>query len=197
MPRGAKRTPQDQVVDQLVLQRIEKMLLRGITSVEDMAAALSVNSGRIRKAIKIIHVRWQETESDDATVERRLRVRQLDGVVQMAINAFEKSTVEMKEVIVSKRRCYQCKGQGTYLPRNGVKKLVCSNCGGEGHTEDRIEKTRGLAGDPAFLNIAKSAISEAAKLQGLYPDSQNGRVSRTLVKEVQQVGGEVNYLELV
>lgn len=105
---------------------------------------------------------------------------------------------EYKKATQPPQICTECLGQGTeeHLPNKyrpcgrckGAGEVYeapeCKECGGRGRIVIETTKTKGQAGDPAFLNVAKACFMDAAKLEGLVTPEQGLR-SRTITQETR------------
>ncbi len=83
------------------------------------------------------------------------------------------------------RPCPTCQGSGAKLDVP-----ICGVCRGTGKHTVQTVQIRQQSGDAAYLNAARAAYVEAAKIEGLYP--VNHRISKTILTETQTVGGEIH-----
>ncbi len=129
------------------LIRLEQLLLRGITNQFELAAAFGVGQATICRWIKEIYAHWQEhgaTENKDA---REKRIRQLDSIAVMALNAFEKSSRGLEEYTKVEKVCMACDGTGKIAKdflgaANTSTDKICEDCEGTGEWEYLPEKMR-------------------------------------------------------
>jgi len=82
------------------------------------------------------------------------------------------------------KRCGACNGSGSHSEGPS-----CLECQGRGKIILEITKTKGSAGNPAFLVVAKGLIETAAKLEGLFPI--DSRDPSRLMDAASAVGGEL------
>ena len=81
------------------------------------------------------------------------------------------------------KRCESCNGSGSHSEGPD-----CLECQGRGKVILEITKTRGSAGNPAFLMAAKGLVETAAKLEGLFP--ADARIQGRLLDAADAIGGE-------
>lgn len=151
-------------------KRVASLLLRGITSRSELAGAMGVCLEVIRLDIEKIREDWrvdggEYSEESDANQIRDLRmkrVRQMDQVLQLAHSEYNKSRQPRTEQTIRRDACGGC--NGLRVIDGG---LPCPTCLGTGEVISRTIKKVEQVGDPAYLNIAMKAITEASKLEGL------------------------------
>lgn len=155
-------------------RRVGEMMLRGISSQADISAAFDVDAKTIAKDMRAIKEMWLSEGIDDLATRARVRVRQLDGILALAINAFDRSRKPKREISLEQRICDNPRC------RNGLVKTTdgdghftgqteCGRCNGrEWYTVER-ERITQTAGDPAYLMVAKAVIVESARIEGVYP----------------------------
>ena len=69
---------------------------------------------------------------------------------------------------------------------------LCYACGGTGEDKTTTVRTKQTTGDVAYLNIAKAAFTESAKIEGLYPATRSASVVRNTLSVVSSgVGGQI------
>lgn len=155
-------------------RRVGEMMLRGISSQEEIAAAFDVDAKTITKDMQAIKETWLSEGIDDLATRARVRVKQLDGVLALAINAFDRSRKPKREMSLEQRPCDNPKC------RNGLVKTVdedghptgqteCGRCNGKEWYTVEKEKVTQTSGDPAYLMVAKAVIVESARIEGVYP----------------------------
>ncbi len=132
-----------------------------------MAARFGVTVETIGSDVKAIYDDWLHTAPAKARVLRARRVKQLEGILQKAINSFEKSLKDNEEEQWMVRPCSKCAGAEPDLDEP-----PCKECRGKGEVRSRSGKIKGTSGDPAFLKVAEDCVKEAARLEGLYRPKQ-------------------------
>ena len=76
-----------------ILIRLEKHLLRGVTNKSELAAAFGVTIPVIAAWMREVYERWKEEAITDVDQSRVIRVRQLDAIACLALNAFDRANV--------------------------------------------------------------------------------------------------------
>lgn len=84
-------------------------------------------------------------------------------------------------------RCEVCDGK-----KETSQGPPCQECQGIGRIRMETTKRKGQAGDPAFLQVAKSCIESAAKFEGLAPPST--KMSRSIATQTHTIGGEIHQI---
>ena len=154
------------------MQRLETLLLRGVTNYDQLAAAFNVTPKVIQGRIGIIQKQWEESDSRKSKEVRAKLIAQLLHIAQTAWDSFERSKQDEEEVSITKRRCPDCDGEGTEEYRPGEYR-DCPTCFGDGHTLSETRKIRGQVGDMTCLKLAKECVTEIAKMRGCYPKTKN------------------------
>jgi hypothetical protein len=148
------------------LVAVEECILKGITNQKQLAARFDVTPKTICQDIQQIKDRWADESQEQSRIKRARRVRQLERIVQEAISSFEKSRQDAVEITTQyvKVDCPECDGEDHKIKG-------CTTCDGKGTVleERNTKRVKGQAGDSSFLTVAKNALAEAAKLEGLYP----------------------------
>lgn len=170
------------------IKKVERMMLRGIKNQTHIAAAFGVSHVMIKRDMDEIRKNWKGRDPDEAEARVTERIVQLEGILQLALNAFDKSSKNETEQSISRKLCDRCGGNEVIQVSPGVKK-VCPSCGGEGVQTTTVVKVRESPGDPAFLRVAKECITECSKLRGLYPNVRIGMVKS--VVEEEGIGGPI------
>lgn len=169
------------------LEKIEDMILRGIRNQEQIGAAFGITKVAVGKIVKEIYKGWKDSSIKDSGLKRELRIRQLEHVMHIARTEFERSRKDAQEYSIVERTCARCRGQGKTeeMPDEWT---TCVECLGRGKIVVETTKTRGQAGDPAYLKVIQSCIVECTRIEGLYPERMStGRVLATS----SVVGGEL------
>jgi len=163
--------------------KVESMILRGVTNRTSMAVALGVNPQTIANDIEAIGSGWLENDIRRMSNRRTYRVKQLMFTAQAAWASYERSKQDSEEVttVYIPRQCPTCKGKTA----DPVTNQPCDSCNGTGKimTENVTRKIKGQPGDSTFLQVFKSCVIEAAKLENLY---------RTLTPNVPVPAANVN-----
>ena len=184
---GNNASNAEMIFKEEALQRLENLIIRGISNQQQLANAFGVCQATITNWINEIYKRWAESAGRTTTEKRALRIKQLEGIAAISLNEFELSRKNAEEIGVVSRRCLICKGSG--LKRVSQSENVeCNECGGVGEVEVVNKRVKGQTGNPAYLAIAKTCIEAAAKLEGLYPET--AKISKTILEEGRIVGGE-------
>lgn len=147
-------------------QRVERMLLRGITNQRDIAAAMGVTEKTIFYDVKAIQEQWYTPEK--AAERRTRRIKQLEAIMQEAYNAYDRSKKNAEEESIITRPCRTCGGMEVEGDDQGNAPPPCPTCGGEGVVREVITRAKGRTGDPAYLDLIKNCVKEIARLEGLY-----------------------------
>ena len=192
-PNKKKYAMQRRIEYERNLRRLEKLLLNGCTNQYELAATFDVAVPTIRRWTAKIEKDWLETDHPDAKLERTFRTRQLDNLIQTAVAAFERSRQDEESVTYHYEKCMVCNGKTEVRdPDDPGGKMPCEHCQATGHIEVATRKIKGQPGDPAFLNVIKSCIVEAARIKGLYPAGQANKSMKELIQNADDVGGEVS-----
>lgn len=169
-------------------RRIGEMLLRGISNQDEMASAFDVDAKTIKKDVQYIHEKWLSEGVDDLDTRRRIRVKQLDSLMTLAINAFERSKKPKRESYIEQRPCDNPKCRSG-LVQTDSGQTECGRCHGqEWYTVER-EKVSQSGGDPAYLAVARAAVVEAARIEGVYPAIASA-MRRTVESALVNANGE-------
>lgn len=169
------------------IRRIEEMLLRGITSYEEMASAFGVESSIIASEVKDIRARWRQSAGENTEELRALRVKQVEKLAQLALNSYDRSRMDSEEFTITEKICDNCSGKGL-IRTEGVGNSECASCGGLGKNVVETTRIKGQPGDPAWLRVAKECIVEAARMEGSYPTPASA-IRRTVQSE--NIDGEI------
>lgn len=175
------------------MRRVEQMLLSGIRSTEQIAAAFGVTYRQARKWVEDIREEWKEsvTARDDARIER---IRQIENLAHISLNAYERSKADLREVTIKDEDCDKCDATGKVRiqPPPNEKFKVCPKCSGEGYRTVEIVKVKGnKPGDANFLRLAKDCFVECGKLQGLSAGLGKVQTTRRMVESGIAMGGEI------
>ena len=186
--RKYRRSRVKEVEHEKRLTRIESMMLRGIKSQTQLAVAFNVSGCQISKDVAEIRQRWKDRDPDLTDARRNERTAQLEGILQQAMNAWDRSRRDVEEFTINIRACENCNGSGKVEDKPDIWK-ICRMCGGKGKHISEQTKVKETPGDVAFLRVAKECVAEVAKIQGLYPDGKVGVLRR--VTETEGVGGRI------
>lgn len=160
------------------VQRIEKLLLQGVTNQSQIASALGCTQPSISRYVKEIQDRWKNQASEDTAHLKAQRIRQLETVMGMAFKSFEISQQNKIETTTKTETCGDCiDGE---IKRIGKGTKECPRCQGTGKIVSESQKQVGQAGDAKYLSLIKDLIVELSKLEGHYPS--NGKIT-ALTKE--------------
>lgn len=173
-------------------KRVASLMLRGVTSRRDMAAAMGVPIRVIHDDCKAIKEAWRERggiTSADVEEVRMLRITQMERIMQLAHSEFDKSRQPKEEHTVKAEACGMCQGH-RFMDRE--EEVTCPACRGTGEVLTRTTKVTERCGDPAYLNIAAKAIMECSKLEGI---SGNSLQLTKVQKMTQDLGGTLGQLE--
>lgn len=168
-------------------RRVSDMLLRGVTSQEQMAARLGVSQPTIALDVRAIYLSWVEGDIKRAVEKRARRVRQLEFAASRSFDAFERSQQNAETVTTEYRqaRCPDCRGT-TWLNGDPDTEEWCPTCKGDGTiiVEHVTRQVRGQAGDSSHLGNFWRIIAEIAKMEGCYPTQVN--IRQKVVQKNQQ-----------
>jgi hypothetical protein len=112
---------------------------------------------------------WIASDPEIARLRRMRRIKQLEDLLQQAMDGFDASKRDEREVGVLKKPCTACAGAGADPdePR-------CTKCGGKGYLTTTTEKREGQVGDPEYLEVARDCVVACARLEGFY-ERMSGR----------------------
>lgn len=140
---------------------IEKLVLQGVTDTAVLSVRYGVSKAVIRTDIKWIYGQFSVRDDRNRNTRKATRIAELMNIINKAMVSYERS--QLNEVVETVKI--------------------------EGEDEITTTTTKGQAGDPAFLRVAKDAVVEIAKLDGLYTSkleiahAGNGPISQEKVKE--------------
>lgn len=282
--KPAHQPPVANMTKGMVLAHLERLLIQGVDNDDDLVKALSISAVTLKDYKWKIYKKWEDEQKElRLDVARRKRIKNLEGIAQMSMEAFLESKEDVKEHTIQSKNCEVCYGTGIMpggmavpakvreevfdrddykcvlctsesnltldhiIPRskggsnqasnlrvlcfscNRIKSnklpadMKCIDCVGEGEEEFKpgqfrqcltcdgsgakpdipkcvvcqgsgkirlvTVKTKGSVGDPAFLNSARSAFLECAKLEGLVQAATS--IKKTVVEENVGIDGEV------
>jgi DnaJ-class molecular chaperone len=163
------------------LNRLENKLLKGVTNQAELAAAFGKPTRVIARDIAVVRKRWVEHAPTNTEEARVTRIRQLESLAVKSLDSFERSRQNSEETIYAQRPCIGCRGTGSVPGEtDDAPDETCPECKGQQFITVETRKVKGQAGDPAFLRMAKEAITEAAKIEGV-----NGNATLTM-KQMRQ-----------
>ena len=168
--------------------RVEKMMLRGVTSPLSIAVAFGVHAITAKKMMVAVRDMWQETNASECEHLRVKREKQLEHIYFTALQSFERSTIgpAKKETIT----CKACAGEGTEEDMPEVY-IECKPCAGRGTIDIESQLNSVTPGDPAFLKIAKDTVIELMKMDGMYKGDTAKAGARSMQMTSRQVDGEL------
>ena len=163
------------------LVKIEELMLRGVVNTYQIAARFGVSQPVAYKDVQEIRKAWLESAPNNTKERRGQRIRQLEFIVQLAHDSFLRSREDAQTHTVKQGRiCDRCEGLGV------VDTEWCPKCEGDGHLPGEVTiQTKGQAGDPAYLGIAKECLKEISMLEG------NHAPKRHSVRGRHKVEGQV------
>lgn len=171
------------------LDRIEQMMLRGIKNQAAMARAFGISECMLSKDVALIRKRWGNRDPDERELQRREHIVQIEDILRLSLNAFDRSRKDIEEFSISIRPCDNCNGAGRVTNRATGVEEMCRLCGGKGKSVTEVTKVKETPGDPSFLKLAKECVVEVARMQGVYPDGKIGVLSR--ITETEGIGGNI------
>lgn len=146
---------------------IRQMLLKGMTSRQEMADALGVSSVTVGNYIKKIEARWDRDDRMTFRQKKKRRLEQLCMAAQKAMASYERSRQDEEEITTNyvQRKCKKCDDG---LLENGD---WCEACDGKGKVTSEVvsRRVRGKAGDSGHLRVFLEAVEKMIKLENLYP----------------------------
>lgn len=177
----------NQINDMHAENRLERLLLNGVTNQRQLAAAMGVSQQAIGHRIRDIYKRWKEEAKEQEGYLRELRINQLNMVMQKALNAYELSS-KIEVNTTEEHDCGECAGTGQLEEMPGEFD-PCMYCSGTGKIEEDVVKVVEQPGDVAYLKLTKELISEMGKLDGIYPMTSSLRSSaRAVVSATDSTG---------
>lgn len=151
-------------------RRIEQLVLRGFCNLQEFMAMFCVDVNVILDDLRDIRKRWKQEVSEDVRDRLHTRIKQIDYIQNLSINAYEISRHQAEEYSIQDIPCDNADCiHGIIKTPEGNQE--CWRCNGEGKVTVEITQKLGMPGDASFLNVAKACVIEAAKLEGLYPSS--------------------------
>lgn len=146
-------------------QRVEEMLLHGMTNPRQMSVALGVHPNTISKDVKLIRSSWLNKNQEQAQAKAAVRIKQLEAVMMAAWASYERSRQD--EIEITERYCDNGCNHGLIKDKVSGKQIECPKCKGDGYVQTK--KIRGQAGDCSFLLAIKACIVEISRIEGIYP----------------------------
>jgi hypothetical protein len=150
-------------------RKVERAILSSNATLQELAIRHGVTINTIHNDVKWIRSRWKDEQGKNHE-KRRALVKRLEFVFSKAMESYERSRQDEEEITTGYRKedCTACRGRGRLRTPDRVE-VECSACGGTGKQEIEIvsKKVRGQAGDASFLNTARTALMNIAKLEGL------------------------------
>ena len=166
--------------------RIEEMLLAGVTNHWHIAAAFGMERKAVTRAVAKIYKNWS-TQNPELEELRFLRQKQFENVYRLALKGYETSTYRMVGMKIEKKDCEYCYGLGL-IEDNPKQYSECAMCGGVGTTEEEVPNMIQVQGDPSFLRLAKDTLAELTKLEGLGPATTS---TRSIISTSRMIGGVI------
>lgn len=156
-------------------QKIERLVLSGVTNVADIAAHLGEKAETVRNDYAHLRRQWREARPEEAEAACDLRKKQLENIIRMCTDSYNIS--KKPKVITTRRPCENknCK-HGLVKNAETNKQEECPVCKGDG-TLDTVQEMTGQAGDVKFLTLAKDCIVECAKMEGITTGQHGGSLS--------------------
>lgn len=173
------------------LRRVEAMLLRGVTSHSEIAAAFGVHRVTVAGWVKKIFEKWRNEKPAEIEQLKSLRRAQFEGLYFQAMSSFTKSQQEQVEVGIESIRCYSCGGHKQVEEMPGEWE-DCKVCKGEGVLVNKIlKRVKTTPGDSVYLRVAKEVLSELSKLDGIVAPDKTTLVSTRLLQTAHEAGGAI------
>lgn len=148
-------------------RRVAEMLLGGVTSQNQMAAALGTSEALIRNDIKAIRKQWCREEPKKLQERIATRVKQLEMIYGLAYNDFRRSQEPRHEVIT--RPCENGKCRHGLISMPDGSNEECHVCDGNGFI--KTIKVTTQTGNVAYLQAMRDCIIECARLEGIHPST--------------------------
>lgn len=167
-------------------QRIEEMLLAGVTNHYQLAAAFGMERRAVTKVVAKIYKEWANSNPELEEL-RRLRQKQFENVYRLALKGYEVSTYRMIGMKKESVECEYCYGLGL-IEGNPKEYTECAMCGGVGSTEEEVPNYVQVQGDSTFLRLAKDTLAELTKLEGLGPATTS---TRSIITQSRMIGGVI------
>lgn len=160
-------------------RRVEEMRLRGISNPSTLAIAFGVAEEEIHQDLKAIKKDWLKNFRKDIEEKAATRTSQVEAILVMCLNAFDRSRKDKEEISYSQKTCDHPKCvHGIIKGDDGNEE--CPKCLGSGIIEVQTRKVSGQAGDPRFLTAATHCIMECARIEGLLPGASESMKSALL-----------------
>lgn len=166
--------------------RIEEMLLAGVTNHWHIAAAFGIERKAVTKAVAKIYKNWAANNPELEEL-RFLRQKQFENVYRLALKGYEASTRRMVGMEKVSQECEYCYGLGL-IEGQPKEYTECAMCGGTGNVEEEVPKYVEVQGDSTFLRLAKDTLAELTKLEGLGPATTS---TRSIITRSRMIGGVI------
>ena len=164
-------------------ERVKDFVLRGVTNLNQISAALGVGYQAIKNDVEFILENWVR----DSIKTSRRKAAKLQEMwlfsAHESITAWERSKQQAETVTIDylKRKCPDCKGTGFQQDQE----TWCESCKGDGTiTSERINRrVTGQSGAPAHMANYQKALENVGKLSGVY--SKETKVQNKSTLQVQ------------
>lgn len=185
----SERALAQQIQDMQLMQKIEKLMIRGVNTKYEIAAMYNVNVQQVDRLMKQVYELWklQRQQDPELAEQKDLRCRQYEMLYRESLDSFERSKIRQVGTETKPKECETCDGLGKLedLPNQFRK---CQMCDGSGVVEEEEPVYVQVPGDPAFLRLAKDVLNEMTKFEGTAPVAAS---ARSMLITAQQVGGQV------
>ena len=167
-------------------QRIEEMILAGVTNHYQLAAAFGMERKAVTRVVAKIYKEWANS-CPELEELRYLRQKQFENVYRLALKGYESSTRRCIRMKKESAECEYCYGLGL-IEGDPKEYQECAMCGGTGVVEEDVPEYANVQGDAAFLRIAKDTLAELTKLEGLGPATTS---TRSIISTSRLIGGVI------
>lgn len=172
-------------------QRIEELITRGVTNQQQIATAMNVSQPTVSRAIKILQKQMVLRDRTSLDTKRSFRVQQLGKILQIAIEAFDRSIENETEVTTQSRLCRVCEATGN-VSNEKDDRVKCSECAGTGEITITTHKSKRKSGDSSFLKVCVDCVREIGRMEGSYVDKSSAVASvRRLIAESKETNGVI------
>lgn len=162
---------QTSIAREMRLQNVAKDYVdRGITNHSELGRRHGCSAGTIKRDLEEIRKRLRAGSHLELHEHQTVAMLRMENTFQLATAGYERSREDETTTTTEHRQvpCTDCKGTG-WKDSQVEDGEWCPVCDGDGHkiVEITRTKTRGKAGDPAFLRVRNESVREMMRILGL------------------------------